>query len=184
MRRKFYCQQNRTEFCWIGRPIQQLSNGEKSCWTAAQHDEAVAMPQHTSAPGCSLTCPAPANGRNGYGRNGYVGGAGHGHRLRFRFGHQTYRLRLRGVHEACTASREKKRGIPDSNDIVDVIPEESHMPTRLKLFDRDSNTVLPRFTRGGTDRVTPVDCCRLAASDSESDCLGISVGSIPTLSLD
>jgi hypothetical protein len=63
------------------------------------------MPQHTSAPGCSLTCPAPASGRNGYGRNGYVGGAGHGHRLRFRFGHQTYRLRLRGVHEACTASR-------------------------------------------------------------------------------
>ena len=63
------------------------------------------MPQHTSAPGCSVACPALASGRNGYGRNGYVGGAGHGHRLRFRFGHQTYRLRLRAVHEACTASR-------------------------------------------------------------------------------
>ena len=62
------------------------------------------MPHHTSAPGCSLTCPAPASGRNGYGRNGYVGGAGHGHRLRFRFGHQTYRLRFAAYSEAFPVS--------------------------------------------------------------------------------
>ena len=79
----------------------------------AQHDEVVAMPQHTSAPGCSVTCPAPASGRNGYGRNGSVGGAGHEHRLRFRFGHQRSRLHLGFSAKIPEYNSETGKGIQD-----------------------------------------------------------------------